>query len=100
MRHQRTLLVYLWGTFEDLIREKKQVRLVTTFTALSRKMSQVAETPLMQMNRINAIDAYVLYKQTRSSFPSWTSRVRSPSPALSFQQLNRFDCHSPNPLRE
>src|SRR2546425_5576307 len=89
MRHQRTLLVYLWGTFEDLIREKKQVRLVTTFTALSRENSQIAETPLMQMNRINAIDAYVLYKQTRSRFPSWTSPVRSRSPALRFKSLRQ-----------
>jgi hypothetical protein len=34
------------------------------------------------MNRINAIDAYVLYKQTTFRVLSWTSRVRSPSPAL------------------
>jgi len=44
-----------------LIKEKKQDRRVTTFTALSQQNSQIAETPLMQVNRINAIDAYVLY---------------------------------------
>ena len=68
-----------------LFLRRKAVRPVTAFTALSRENLQIAETPLMQMNRINAIDAYVLYKRTRSSFPSWTSRVRSPSPALSNQ---------------
>jgi hypothetical protein len=31
---------------------------------------------------MSAIDAIVLYFQSISVFPSWTSRVRSPSPAL------------------
>src|SRR5439155_6048924 len=51
----------LEGTSGFYLREKKQNRLVTTFTALSRRNSQIAETPLMQMNRINAVNAYVLY---------------------------------------
>jgi hypothetical protein len=53
--------VAIEGDFEGVEEEKKQNQLVTTFTALSRQNSQIAETPLMQMNRINAIDAYVLY---------------------------------------
>src|ERR1051326_7656667 len=52
-------------------------------TALNRENLQTVETPLMQMKRMNALDAYVLYKQTRLKIsPSWTSRVRSRSPAL------------------
>jgi hypothetical protein len=58
-----------------LFLRRKSSRLVTTFTALSRKNLQIAETPLMQMNRINAVDAYVLYKQTRFRFPSWHSHL-------------------------
>ena len=54
-----------------LFLRRKSSPLVTTFTALSRENLQIAETPLMQMNRINAVDAYVLYKQTRFGFPSW-----------------------------
>jgi hypothetical protein len=33
------------------------------------------------------MDAYVLYLQSTTSFPSWTSPVRIRSPAPSFQQL-------------
>jgi hypothetical protein len=57
-----------------LFLRRKSSRLVTTFTALSRENWQIAETPSMQMNRINAVDAYVLYKQTRFRFPSWHTR--------------------------
>src|SRR2546425_6677567 len=34
-----------------------------------------------------AVDAIVVYIQSTPNFPSWTSRVRSPSPALSKQEL-------------
>jgi hypothetical protein len=34
---------------------------------------------------IDAVDAYVLYFQSTVDFPSWTSRVRVPSPAPVFQ---------------
>jgi hypothetical protein len=33
------------------------------------------------------MDAEVLYLQMTSKFPSWTSRVRSPSPALKTKKL-------------
>ena len=35
-----------------------------------------------------AVDAIVVCFQSTPNFPSWTSRVRSPSPALSFEQLS------------
>src|SRR2546422_5218992 len=38
----------------------------------------------------DAVDAVILYFQLTSNFPSWTSRVRSPSPALNFQELPAF----------
>jgi len=55
------------------------------------------------------MDAYVFYFQSKVSFPSWTSRVRSPSPALSFSRaynlrpkgLPRFcRVHSQEPIPE
>src|SRR5690349_5079039 len=36
------------------------------------------------------VNAYVLCLQSPFGFPSWTSRVRSPSPALYFQELPAF----------
>src|SRR5215831_4601190 len=39
------------------------------------------------MVRMYAMDAEVLYLQLTSNFPSWTSRVRSPSPALKINNL-------------
>ena len=37
--------------------------------------------------RINALRGYVIENKSRPIFPSWTSWVRIPSPAPSFQQL-------------
>jgi hypothetical protein len=34
-----------------------------------------------------AVDAIVVYIQSTPNFPSWTSRVRSPSPALRIKKL-------------
>jgi hypothetical protein len=48
---------------------RKSSRLVTTLAALSRENLQIAETPLMQMTRINTVGSYVLYKQTRVQIP-------------------------------
>ena len=35
--------------------------------------------------------AYVFYLQTTLTFPNWTSRVRSPSPAPCFQHFTSLD---------
>src|SRR5690242_9092774 len=41
-----------------------------------------SKTGAILCTRMNALDAFVLSFQSTSDFPSWTSRVRSPSPAL------------------
>jgi hypothetical protein len=41
-----------------------------------------------------AVDAIVVYIQSTPNFPSWTSRVRSPSPALQHQQLGSHSSRS------
>jgi hypothetical protein len=38
---------------------------------------------------LTAVNGLVLYFQSKRRFPSWTSRVRVPSPAPSFQSLPR-----------
>src|ERR1039457_5331156 len=47
-------------------------------------MSEVAD---FHAPVFTAVDAIVVYFQSTVIFPSWTSRVRVPSPAPSFQQL-------------
>src|ERR1039457_6801341 len=42
--------------------------------------------------------ADVLYIQTNAIFPSWTSRVRVPSPAPSFQQVRTTFNHPSHPV--
>jgi hypothetical protein len=73
---------------------KKQFRLVTAITALSRVLAQNAETPWISMVRIAAVDAYVLYLLSTVVFPSWTSpvRIRSPAPLFSIDcgELTRY----------
>src|SRR5688572_11318739 len=39
---------------------------------------------------MNVLNREVFDKQTASIFPSWTSRVRSPSPAFSFIDLRAY----------
>jgi len=36
---------------------------------------------------INTMDVYVIYFQSTFNFPSWTSRVRSPSLALYIKEV-------------
>jgi hypothetical protein len=43
-----------------------------------------------QWSECIAMVAFVLYFQTRPDFPSWTSRVRVPSPAPCFQQVSLY----------
>src|ERR1700733_14703768 len=39
------------------------------------------------------MDAYVLYLQSTTSFPSWTSRVRTPSPAPKESTVCKYQLH-------
>src|SRR5262249_40235353 len=47
------------------------------------------ETQWVAVFRFNTVNADVVYYQTQPIFPSGTSRVRSPSPALLSQQLGK-----------
>src|SRR5215471_19148817 len=58
---------------------------VTPFIPLTCDFGEISKTRWFSMVRMYAMDAEVLYLQMTSKFPSWTSRVRSPSPALSNQ---------------
>ena len=51
-------------------------------TPLRGSKNQNIENSCVRKTRIDTVDAYVIYFQTKVNFPSWTSRVRSPSPAL------------------
>jgi hypothetical protein len=66
-------------------------------TPLTASNFKIRASPAFQKTPINTVDVYVFYFQFTFNFPSWTSRVRSPSPALSFQSLTitSFPC-SPN----
>src|SRR5262245_2032172 len=61
---------------------------VTPFTPLRCDFGENSKTRWFSMVRMDAMDAEVLYLQMTSKFPSWTSRVRSPSPALYFQRAS------------
>jgi len=41
----------------------------------------------LKTSEINTVDVYVFYLQSTFNFPSWTSRVRSPSPALYIKEV-------------
>src|SRR5215510_4506870 len=61
---------------------------VTPFTPLTCDFGEISKARWFSMVRMYAMDAVVLYLQMTSKFPSWTSRVRSPSPALYFQRAS------------
>src|SRR5262249_26649539 len=51
-------------------------------TPLTTSNFRIRANPSSQKTPINTMDADVFYLQSMFNFPSWTSRVRSPSPAL------------------
>jgi hypothetical protein len=51
-------------------------------TPLAASKIENLENTCVLKTRINTMGAYVFYFQSKGDFPSWTSRVRSPSPAL------------------
>ena len=75
------------GQFRDGNRPSRARIFVTPFTPLTSDFGEISKTRWFYMVRMNAVDAYVLYFQMTSKFPSWTSRVRSPSPALKINNL-------------
>jgi len=50
-------------------------------TPLRASKIENIENTCVTKTRINTVDAYVFYFQSTINFPSWTSRVRSPTPA-------------------
>src|SRR5689334_851180 len=79
--------------------------LVTPFTPLTLEKEVWLETQWVAVFRFNTVNADVVYYQTQPIFPSWTSRARSPSPALKsagyrpqFQALIPFIPLTQNPL--
>jgi hypothetical protein len=58
-------------------------------TPLTTSNFKIRANPAFQKTPINTMDVYVFYLQSTFNFPSWTSRVRSPSPALNFQLIGR-----------
>jgi len=85
----------LWAAAGKLIMTKAEAHQKDTFrfpqnlysvnTPLRGSKLQNIENSCVRKTRINTMDAYVFYFQSTFNFPSWTSWVRSPSPALSFQ---------------
>ena len=57
---------------------------------LRSHLGQPAETGLLAIASKTRRRRYSLYFQSKLSFPSWTSRVRVPSPAPSFQRDSAF----------
>src|SRR5262249_21024524 len=49
-------------------------------TPLTTSNFRIRASPAFQKTPINTVDVYVIYFQSTFNFPSWTSRVRSPSP--------------------
>jgi hypothetical protein len=51
------------------------------------KKGRTVKLCVSRYSEMVAVDAVVVCIQSTPSFPSWTSRVRSPSPALVFKSL-------------
>ena len=75
------------GQFRDGNRPSEASDFVTPFTPLRSDFRESSKTRWFHMVRMDAVDAYVLYLRNTPRFPSWTSRVRSPSPAFRINSL-------------
>ena len=62
-------------------------KLYSINTPLTTSNLRIRASPAFQKTLINTVDVYVFYFQSTFNFPSWTSRVRSPSPALCIKEV-------------